>query len=145
MGREKVKAAAGKILKEIIFDGCSEIIDILVPELYRNTYYSYTGGNGKKERLVAVAMYAPQWLDMVEEVLGMEGFESGCYYFMARMNERFDDRKKAVIARYTPLSTEELNNGCFDMNCFFEVYEKLGEKNFALLYKAAKYIADVSP
>ena len=144
--------------------------------LDRNTYYSYTSGNGKKEclshllkvcyplseenaddlakavkmnkiskeRLIEVAMYAPQWLDLAEEVLGMEGFKSGCYYFMAHMNERFDDRKKAVIARYTPLSTEELNNGCFDTNWFFEVYEKLGEKNFALLYKAAKYIADGS-
>ena len=63
---------------------------------------------------------------------------------MAHMNERFDDRKKAVIARYTPLTPEELNNGCFDTNWFFEVYEKLGEKNFSKLYKAAKYIADGS-
>ena len=97
-----------------------------------------------KDRLIEVAMYAPQWLDLAEEVLGMDGFKSGCYYFMAHMNERFDDRKKAVIARYTPLSPEELNNGCFDTNWFFEVYEKLGEKNFAMLYKAAKYIADGS-
>ena len=97
-----------------------------------------------KERLIEVAMYAPQWLDLAEEVLKMEGLRSGCYYFMAHMNERFDDRKKAMIARYTPLTTEELNNGCFDTNWFFEVYEKLGEKNFALLYKSAKYIADGS-
>ena len=96
------------------------------------------------DRLIAVAMYAPQWLDLAEEVLGIDGFKSGCYYFMAHMNERFDDRKKAVIARYTPLSPEELNNGCFDTNWFFEVYEKLGEKNFSKLYKAAKYIADGS-
>lgn len=96
------------------------------------------------DRLIEVAMYAPQWLDLVEEVLGIDGFKSGCYYFMAHMNERFDDRKKAVIARYTPLSPEELNNGCFDTNWFFEVYGKLGEKNFAKLYKAAKYIADGS-
>ena len=96
------------------------------------------------DRLIEVAMYAPQWLDLAEEVLGIDGFKSGCYYFMAHMNERFDDRKKAVIARYTPLSPEELNNGCFDTNWFFEVYEKLGEKNFAKLYKAAKYIADGS-
>ncbi len=96
------------------------------------------------DRLIEVAMYAPQWLEMAEEVLGIDGFTSGCYYFMAHMNERFDDRKKAVIARYTPLSPEELNNGCFDTNWFFEVYEKLGEKNFAKLYKAAKYIADGS-
>ena len=89
-------------------------------------------------------MYAPQWLDLSEEVLGIDGLQSGCYYFMAHMNERFDDRKKAVIARFTPLSPEELNNGCFDTNWFFEVYEKLGEKNFAKLYKAAKYIADGS-
>ncbi len=96
------------------------------------------------DRLIEVAMYAPQWLDLAEEVLGIDGLGSGCYYFMAHMNERFDDRKKAVIARYTPLSPEELNNGCFDTNWFFEVYERLGEKNFAKLYKAAKYIADGS-
>ena len=96
------------------------------------------------DRLIEVAMFAPQWMELMEEVLGIEGLTSGCYYFMAHMNERFDDKKKAVIARYTPLSPEELNNGCFDTNWFFEVYEKLGEKNFARLYKAAKYIADGS-
>ena len=98
----------------------------------------------KPDRLIEVAMYAPQWLEMAEEVLDIPGFTSGCYYFMAHMNERFDDRKKAVIARYTPLTPEELNNGCFDTNWFFEVYDKLGEKTFGKLYKAAKYIADGS-
>ena len=89
-------------------------------------------------------MYAPQWLPLMEAYLEIDGLQSGCYYFMAHMNERFDDRKKAVIARYTPLTPEELNNGCFDTAWFFEVYEKLGEKTFASLYKAAKYIADGS-
>ena len=101
-------------------------------------------GKVSDDRLIEVAMYAPQWMQLIEEVLGIDGFTSGCYYFMAHMNERFDDRKKAVIARYTPLSPEELNNGCFDTNWFFEVYEKLGEKTFGKLYKAAKYIADGS-
>lgn len=36
------------------------------------------------------------------------------------MNERFDDRKKAMIARFTPLTPEELNNGAFDVNWFEE-------------------------
>ena len=97
-----------------------------------------------RDRLIEVSMYAPQWLPLVEAYLGIDGFQSGCYYFMAHMNERFDDRKKAVIARYTPLTPEELNNGCFDTAWFFEVYEKLGEKTFSSLYKAAKYIADGS-
>lgn len=95
-----------------------------------------------QERLVEVAMYAPQWIDIIEEVLGWNGLKSGCYYFMAHMNERFDDRKTAMIAKYTPLSTEELQGGAFDIDWFRECYGLLGEKNFGLLYKAAKYISD---
>ena len=38
-GREKVKASAGKLtLKEILYKECPEIIDILVPELYREDF-----------------------------------------------------------------------------------------------------------
>lgn len=100
------------------------------------------GTSIKAERLVEVAMYAPQWIDVIQDYLGWEGLKSGCYYFMAHMNERFDDQKKAVIARYTPLSEEELQDGAFDIDWFRECYESLGEKNFSLLYKAAKYISD---
>ena len=95
-----------------------------------------------QERLVEVAMYAPQWIDIIEDYLGWNGLKSGCYYFMAHMNEQFDDRKKAMIAKYTPLSTEELQGGAFDIDWFRECYGLLGEKNFGILYKAAKYISD---
>ena len=97
-----------------------------------------------KDRLIEVAMYSPQWLDIIEEYLGYEGFKSGCYYFMAHMNERFDDQKKAMIAKYTPLTSEELNEGCFDVDWFYEAHEKLGDALFGKLYKAAKYISDGS-
>ncbi len=96
----------------------------------------------KEARLVEVAMYAPQWIDIIQEHLGWKGLKSGCYYFMAHMNERFDDQKQAIIAKYTPLSPEELQNGAFDVDWFEEAYEQLGEKNFGLLYQAAKYISD---
>lgn len=95
-----------------------------------------------EDRLIETAMYAPQWLDLTEAYLKCDGVKSGCYYFMAHMNESFDDKKKAMIAKYTPLTPEELNDGCFDVDWFFEAYEKLGEKMFAKLYKAAKYISD---
>ena len=100
------------------------------------------GTDIKEERLVEVAMYAPQWIDAIQEYLGWAGLKSGCYYFMAHMNEQFDDQKKAVITRYTPLSEEELQDGAFDIDWFRECYGLLGEKNFASLYKAAKYISD---
>ena len=80
----------------------------------------------RERRLVEVAMYAPQWIDIIEEHLGWKGMKSGCYYFMAHMDERFDDRKQAMIARYTPLSPEELQAGAFDVNWFKEAYELLG-------------------
>lgn len=94
------------------------------------------------QRIIETAMYAPQWLDVMEEYLALPGFKSGCYYFMAHMNERFDNRRMAMIAKYTPLSAEELNNGAFDVVWFKEAYETLGEENFYKLYDAAKYISD---
>lgn len=100
------------------------------------------GTSIKAARLVEVAMYAPQWIDIIQEYLGWEGLKSGCYYFMAHMNERFDDQKAAIIARYTPLSPEELQDGAFDIDWFREAYGLLGEKNFSMLYNAAKYISD---
>lgn len=93
-------------------------------------------------RLVEAGMFAPQWLDILEEYLGIEGQKSGAYYFIAHMDDRFDDRRRAAIACYTPLTTEELKAGAFDCGWFRQVYAALGEKHFARLYDAAKYISD---
>ncbi|MCI8490680.1 MAG: DUF4132 domain-containing protein [Lachnospiraceae bacterium] len=92
-----------------------------------------------RKRLVELAMYAEQWIPMLEEYFKLPGFASACYYFMAHTSEYFDDHMTSVIARYTPLSPEELHDGAFDLNWFFEAYKKVGEKNFKLLYDAAKY------
>jgi len=92
-------------------------------------------------RLYETIMYAPQWIDIIQEYLKKD-LKTGCYYFMAHMNERFDDKKKAVIAKYTPLSAEELNNGAFDLNWFKSAYKTLGDATFQRLYDAAKYISD---
>lgn len=163
---------ASKRLKKIYgINRLGQILTALGKDtLDRSTYYFYNSGTGKREclshllqncypletdkaadlksikvsddRLIEVAMYAPQWIDLIEEYLKIDGLKSGCYYFMAHMNERFDDKKKAIIAKYTPLDAEELNDGAFDLNWFFESYNKLGEKMFLKLYKAAKYISD---
>ena len=93
------------------------------------------------ERLIEVAMFAPQWIDMIGEHLGLEGFRSGCYYFMAHTADYISIQRLAIIAKYTPLTKDELNGGCFDAKWFREVYEQLGEKTFNRLYKSAKYIS----
>ena len=96
----------------------------------------------KEKRLIEAALYSPEWIDMVGECLGYPGFKSVCYYFMAHMNEKFDDIKKAMIAKYTPLTEEQLNDGAFDINWFKNAYEEIGAKRFDLVYDAAKYISD---
>lgn len=91
------------------------------------------------DRLIEVAMFSPQWMDIIEGYLGIKGMKSGCYYFMAHTAESIDNKREAIIAKYTPLTKEELNGGCFDVKWFFEVYDILGEKTFQKLYKSAKY------
>ena len=97
------------------------------------------GTDISKKRLVELAMYAQQWIPLLEEYLKISGFASACYYFMAHTSEQFDEQITSVIAKYTPLSTEELMDGAFDIHWFFEAYRSVGEKNFKLLYDAAKY------
>ena len=97
-----------------------------------------------EKRLIEAALYSPAWIDIIGEYLNLPGFKSACYYFMAHMNERFDEQKEAIIARFTPLSEEELNLGAFDVGWFHSAYNQLGEKKFDLIYDAAKYISDGS-
>ena len=100
---------------------------------------------GKKitpKRLIEAALFSPEWIPVIGDYLGIDSFEAVCYYFMAHMNEQFDDKRKAMIAKYTPLSEEELNQGAFDVNWFRSAYEQIGEREFDLIYDAAKYTAD---
>jgi hypothetical protein len=99
---------------------------------------------GKKvteKQLVEAAMYAPQWLDIVAEYLGYEGLKSACWYFHAHVNDYFSEEKEAIVARYTPIASQDLKDGAFDKKWFIEAYGILGEKKFKLVYDSAKYIA----
>lgn len=93
------------------------------------------------ERLVEAAMYAPQWLEIIEGCIGWKGLTSAAYYFHAHINESCDDKKKAIIARYTPIDPEDLRLGAFDIDWFREAYDEIGEKRFNVVYDAAKYIS----
>lgn len=97
------------------------------------------GSKITRKRLTELAMYAPQWIPLLETYLVFPGLQSGCYYFMAHTSEWLDDGIMAMVARYTPLSREELCDGAFDVVWFQDAYSQLGEKNFQLLYQAAKY------
>lgn len=93
------------------------------------------------QRLAEVAMYAPQWIPILEEYLGWSGLASGCYYFQAHMSD-VDRKKEGLFAKYTPISIEDLAIGAFDIDWFKSAYKELGEERFDMLYESAKYISD---
>lgn len=95
----------------------------------------------KDERLVAATMFAPQWLELVEKAIGWKGLTSTAWYFRAHTSESCDDREKAIIARYTPIDTEQLREGAFDIDWFKEAYKTIGKAHFEVVYDAAKYIS----
>ena len=96
-----------------------------------------------EQRLVEVAMYSSQWIEIIEGYLGWKGLASGCYYFQAHMSD-IDRNKEGLIAKYTPISIDDLMEGAFDIEWFKSAYKELGEKKFEMLYDSAKYISDGS-
>jgi len=94
-----------------------------------------------EKRMIEAALYAPEWIDLVGEALNLPGFRSAAYYFISHMNEEADDVRKARIARFTPLSIEELQNGAFDIDWFRSAYAEVGETYFDMIYSAAKYLS----
>lgn len=96
-----------------------------------------------EQKFFDLAMYNTKWIPILSEALSIPSLESGCFYFIAHMKESWgDNRDKAGIAKFTPLSIEELGKGAFDIDWFTEVHGELGEDIFARLYLSAKYITD---
>ena len=96
-----------------------------------------------EQRLIEVAMFSSQWIEIIEGYLGWKGLASGCYYFQAHMSD-IDVNKEGLFAKYTPIPIEDLKEGAFDIDWFKSAYKELGEKKFEMLYDSAKYISDGS-
>jgi hypothetical protein len=97
-------------------------------------------GKISDRRLIEAAMYAPAWIDIVGDYLGWPGLKSAVWYFHAHINESFSAEKETEVARYSPITPQEFNDGAFDIAWFKDAYAALGEERFALVYDCAKYL-----
>lgn len=95
----------------------------------------------KESRLIEAAMYAPQWIELVQEYLNWSGLKMTCWYFHAHVNETFSAEKETLIARYSAITPQEFNDGAFDKKWFLEAYEMIGVERFQQVYDTAKYIS----
>jgi len=97
-------------------------------------------------RLLELAMFAPQWSAFIEHALGFRSLEDGVYWLHAHTKDQnwSVDREilelwEAEIAERTPLSPADLLEGAVDVGWFGKLYKSLGAGNWAALCKAAKY------
>ncbi len=94
------------------------------------------------KRLIEAAMYSPGWLNIVGDYLGWPGLQSAAWYFHAHINQSFSAEKETEVARYSPISAQDFNDGAFDIAWFKEAYQTLGAERFGLLYDCAKYLTE---
>ncbi|GEM46917.1 DUF4132 domain-containing protein [Deinococcus cellulosilyticus] len=99
-------------------------------------------------RLLELAVYAPQWAEFVEKHLGWTGLSGAIFWLLAHTKDTgyFVDQQvrevwEAEIAERTPLSPQDLLDGAVDVQWFREVILSLGEKRFAELLKASRYLS----
>lgn len=95
-----------------------------------------------QQRLVEAALYSREWMRIIEEYLGWEGFMSAGYYFVAHTSEIPDEKTAAMIAKYSPIAPEDFSAGAFDVDWFQDALSVVGEERFEKIYTAAKYISD---
>ena len=100
----------------------------------------------KEQRLVDLAIYAPQWANFVEQTLGWKGFVEAVYWLHAHTKDTSWSVDKAIrdgwtaeVSERTPLSAKELLDGAVDVSWFKRVYKTLGEERWKSIDAAAKY------
>jgi uncharacterized protein DUF5724/uncharacterized protein DUF4132 len=100
------------------------------------------------ERLVDLALYAPQWACAVEEASGWPGLADGVLWLYAHtkdsqwtVDHELRESWAAMVAERTPLSAGDLLDGAVDVDWFWRSYGELGEARWSVLYKAARNAA----
>jgi hypothetical protein len=98
------------------------------------------------DRLVELAIFAPQWARFVEHALQWPQMEEGIWWLHAHTKGNdwtVDPETREVwtaeVAARTALSAHDLVDGAVDVAWFQRVYKALGPKCWPVLDEAAKY------
>lgn len=97
-------------------------------------------------KLVAVAMYAPQWQVFISTHLDWQGLDSGLWWMRAHTKtsdyEERNAEDESEIARFSTIDIADFKLGAVDIDWFTSAYAKLGKKRWEMLYDCAKYVSD---
>lgn len=99
-----------------------------------------------EDRLVELAVYAPQWAKYVEHTLGWEGLTEGVWWIHAHtkgtdwtVDQEIRELWQADLTSRTALTAADLVDGAVDVAWFQRVNAALGLKRWSKVYDAAKF------
>jgi hypothetical protein len=88
-------------------------------------------------------MYAQAWSPYIRTYLGWEDkMESAIWWLHAHTNAHHSSETESEIAKYSPVTLAQFQNGSVDVAWFKDAYKTVGKKRWGMLYDAAKYITD---
>lgn len=92
------------------------------------------------KRLIEAALYAPQWMHLVQGYLNWNGLLSAAWWMHAHTKANNTAEMETEIARYSKISLADFGDGAVDSVWFKQVYKTLGKDRWTTVYQAAKYI-----
>lgn len=99
-----------------------------------------------RQRLIELAMYAPQWARYVEAAIQFPGFAQAVWWIHAHTKDtnwtvdaQIREGWDAQVSEYTPLSGQDLLEGAVDVAWFSEIHGSLTPEQWSELDHAAKY------
>ena len=100
----------------------------------------------EEKRLVETAMYAPQWAEHIEAVVGWPALAEAVWWFHAhtkdnnwQVDQSIRAQWQAEVGERTPLTSQRLVDGAVDVAWFHRAYGIIGESRWQALDRAAKY------
>jgi hypothetical protein len=102
--------------------------------------------NLSEDRLVELAVYAPQWAAHVEHALGWKELTEAVWWIHAHtkgtdwtVDNEIRELWQADLSGRTALSSADLLEGAVDVAWFLRVHSTLGKRRWSKLYEAAKF------
>ena len=99
-----------------------------------------------EDRLVELAVYAPQWAAHAEHALGWKGLTEAVWWIHAHtkgtdwsVDNEIRELWQADLSSRTALSSADLLEGAVDVAWFLRVHEALGDKRWSRVDEAAKF------
>ena len=97
------------------------------------------------KRLLELAVYAPQWVDLIEGALGWDGLAEAVWWIHSHTKDTrwtvsadVRDNWRVLSAERSPLSSEDLLDGAVDVEWFRRAHRQLGAERWAKLTPVAK-------